>query len=441
MTWLLLLYLAGIMAIAIADARRTRNFDAYVLAGRRRSGALVAASLLASVVGASATVGVAGLACKIGAPAFWWLGSGAVGLIACGLFLAPKLREMGICTLADMAQRTIGAWPRRATALIVVVGWTGIVGAQFVAAAKILGPMTGWSYNAALALAAAVIAIYCILGGQASVMKTDALQLALMLASIFLCAAFLWARTGPPPEGLSLALLNPQFPPSSLWYFMIVVGSGFLVGPDVFARLFTARSGRAARGGAVSAGLALALVSAAIVSIGLWARHFAQVPEGQSALPYVLAHSLPPWLGGLLSLGLLSAIVSSADTCLMSAASTAEHDLLGASRVGRMRWIVAAMALASALVAGLRRDIIDNMLLAYSLFNCGVIPPIALAAIAWPRRRIHPAWAVAAIVLGGALGLGGKLADSKSLTMAGMGLSMALSLGGFLASGRKATHR
>ena len=249
------------------------------------------------------------------------------------------------------------------------------------AAAKVVGPMVGWGYGPSLLCASGVIVAYCILGGQISVMKTDALQLGVMLGGIGACIVALYARTGLPEGGLHVALVNVDFPISRFWYFMIVIGSGFVVGPDVYGRLFTARSPGAARRGALASGLALLVVSAAVVSIGVWARHFGKPPEGTGVLPWILKNELPVGLGGFLSLALLSAIISSADTCLMSAASTAEHDLLGGSRVGRTRLIAAGIGVVSLVIAGVEQDIISTMLLAYSLFNCGVIPPVAVAVL------------------------------------------------------------
>ena len=62
MTWILLAYAVAVLAIGAADARRTGSFSSYILADRKRSAALVAASILASAVGASATLGVVDLA-------------------------------------------------------------------------------------------------------------------------------------------------------------------------------------------------------------------------------------------------------------------------------------------------------------------------------------------------------------------------------------------
>ncbi|MFH1965135.1 MAG: sodium:solute symporter family protein [Acidobacteriota bacterium] len=428
MTWILITYGIVMLGIGLLDAGKVKTFDSYVLAGRERSARMVGTSILASVVGASATLGVADLAYQVGFPAFWWLGSGALGLFLCGLLVAGKIRDLGVCTLADLVQSMIGPYARRVVSLVIVIGWTGIIAAQFVAAAKIVASITSWEYSLALGVSGACITAYCLLGGQLSVLKTDAIQLCLMLAGLAVTLWVLFGRTGLPDAGIQLQLLNDSFGIDRFWYFLLVVGSGFIIGPDIFSRLFTARDSGTARWSAFMAGSLLLLVSAGIVAIGIWARYYVAIPEGLSVLPWILEHEVPAWLGALLSFGLLSAIVSSSDTCLISAAAIAEHDLLMGSKVWRTRVIILSLGLMSVIIAGLEADIIGTLLLAYSLFNCGVIPPVLTAVLAWPCRRLHEGITVAAILAGGSLGIAGRILGMDGVTMTGMGVSILLSL-------------
>jgi len=428
MIWLLIAYGVLLLAIGLLDMGRAKSFDAYVLADRNRGWFLVGTSILASVVGASATLGVADLAFRKGFPAFWWLGSGALGLLVCGLFIARRIREIRVCTLADLVGIMIGSPARRAVSLVIVIGWTGIIAAQFTAAARILLALAGWSYLQALAVAGAVILAYCVLGGQLSVLKTDLLQFLLIVAGLAAALGYLYGKTGLPPGGVRLELLNDSFGWKDFWYFQLIVGSGFIIGPDIFSRLLTSRDSATARRSALLAGAALLPVSAAIVAIGVWGRHFAALPPGMSILPWILAHEFPSWLGVLFSFALLSAIISSSDTCLISAAAIAEHDLLRGERVWRTRLVMLAIGLAAVLLAGINADIIGTLLLAYSLFNCGVIPPVLVAVLAWPSRRLNPGMAAAAVLAGGSLGIAGSIMDLDWLSMLGLGVSLLLAL-------------
>ena len=424
----LILYAFGLILIGWLDAKRVHNFDDYVLAGRNRNGTIIGASLLASVVGASATMGVVSMAYKLGLPAFWWLGSGAIGLIIMGVTIAKKLAEYDVYTLADLVEKLIGSFARKVVSVVVVLGWTGIVAAQYVAAAQIVESLTGFSYVQALVLSGLFVTVYCALGGQSSVLKTDFLQVVLMLLGIGLALFFLYYSTGLPEQGFDLNLLNSDFGFSSWAYFMLIVGSGFIVGPDVFSRIFTAKDAAAARKGAIGSGVLLAVVSIAIVMIGVWAKYFIEVPQGEKALLYILNNHLPSWLGFLLSFGLLSAIISSADTCLITASTTFEHDILCNTRVFSARMMTLVLGIIAIGIAWLKADIIGTLLVAYSIFNGGVIPPLFIAIIFSHKRRINIRLAICAIVVGATLGVLSGIMGEDVLAMYGIISSTVISI-------------
>ncbi len=237
---ILFIYAAALVVIGALDCRRIRGFDDYILAGRKRSTWLVGSSILASAVGASATLGVVKLAWQVGAPAFWWLGAGGIGLILGSLFVAPSLPGRGVYTLPDLAENLLGPTIRIGVALAIVVGWTGIIAAQFVAAARIVQSIGDMGYGPALVASVAFIGVYCLLGGQSSVLKTDAVQIVLLCAGLLAAVVFLSGARGDFAGRLSLALVTEDFGPNQVLYFLLVIGSGFFVGPDIFGRYFTA---------------------------------------------------------------------------------------------------------------------------------------------------------------------------------------------------------
>ncbi len=437
MTWILVVYTLAVLGIGFFDLRKTKNFDGYVVAERKRSGLLVAASMLASVVGASATVSVVAYASAVGMSAFWWLGFGGFWLIVSGLLFARKLRVLEVYTLPDVIDKTIGPLPRRVAALIIVIAWMGIVGAQFLAAGGIISTMTGLPAVPTLWAAAIAITLYSLLGGQISVMKTDALQIILLLGGLACCLGVLYGRTGVPEGAFQFSNgLAAEFTKPAFWTFFLVFGSTYLVGPDVFSRLFTAETPQAARRGAVISGVLLLGISLAIVAIGIWVKHFAAIPQEEEPLFWVIKNELPGWLYVVMSFGLLSAFISSADTCLLSAASITEHDLLSGSGVKRTRVIMALLALGATLLATWQNDIFETLKLAIFIFGSGIVPPVAIALLSWPTRRLRPALVIGAMTIGGALGLIGKL-HNPWVSLIGFGVSLVLSLIALISGKRK----
>jgi len=84
------LYFLAMIAIGVTSRGRTKEANNFFVAGRRGSSLFITGSLLATIIGGSATVGMAGLGFKQGLTGAWWLLVGSVGLVVLGLFFAGK---------------------------------------------------------------------------------------------------------------------------------------------------------------------------------------------------------------------------------------------------------------------------------------------------------------------------------------------------------------
>ena len=100
---LLLIYFFVLGFICIRDLFKVKNFDDYVVAGRKQSSPFVFMSLMATVLGASATVGIAARAESIGFAAFWWLAVGAIGFWFQAAFLSKPVHDLDVRTLPEIA--------------------------------------------------------------------------------------------------------------------------------------------------------------------------------------------------------------------------------------------------------------------------------------------------------------------------------------------------
>ena len=107
----LISYLVAMMAIGALAARRSDTLETFFLAGRSLRSALLTATLTATILGASATLGMAGLGFKEGLTGAWWLLSGTLGLLVLSFFLAERVRRTGCFTLPELIGRRL--WRRR----------------------------------------------------------------------------------------------------------------------------------------------------------------------------------------------------------------------------------------------------------------------------------------------------------------------------------------
>ena len=335
----LIIYLGLLALIGILDWRRSRNWDDYVLAGRSKSTTAVTLSILASVIGASATMAVVGMAYKTGFPAFWWLGVGAVGLLFQAALLSERVRGLGTSTLPDLAEQVAGPWMRKVAAVVVAAGWTGIVAAQFVAAAKVAATLSGHGTLSMTLATAAVITGYAVLGGQHSVFRTDMLQFGILATGFGWLLLVLYGGAPVPLAVLAPVAVNESFGVRDLMEFLLLVGGSYFICPVIFSRLFTARDPKTARRASLASGILIVPVSLGITAVGLWAGYHQPGIEGDVLTSVAQSH-----LGNIGStvflLALLSAIVSSADTCLLAVGSIVSLDLIGSRNVKTVRSMV-----------------------------------------------------------------------------------------------------
>jgi SSS family solute:Na+ symporter len=173
---IIVLYFLGMLAIGIVSRRKARGADDFFVAGRRSSSPFIIGSLLATIIGGSATIGMAGLGFKQGLTGAWWLLVGSIGLVFLGLFLAKKVRSLALYTLPELVEKQYERRMALATSILIVVAWIGIIAAQVIAAGQILGILGMGSPTMWMVIFTAIFVTYTILGGQHAIIRTDALQ-------------------------------------------------------------------------------------------------------------------------------------------------------------------------------------------------------------------------------------------------------------------------
>ncbi len=417
------------LMLAVGWRSRRDSPEAYWVAERRSSWGAVAASLVATIFGASSTLGLIGLGYSQGLVGAWWSLTGAVALVPFGLFLAARIRDRGVYTLPDILAGAFGREVALAGAVCIGVAWCGVVAAQMVAAARLLEGTLAWPFGVALLAVSAVFILYTLWGGQISVLRTDAWQLALFAGALLVSF------------GLVLrALLAQEDPggrvPSHLWdfpvsrgfgwyqllvFYPLVVGLPYLVGPDMASRVLCARDGPTARKAALVAAALVAPVALLLAVLGVLLHGLLPGVTPEGALPLALKDLAPPGLRGLLVVGLLAALMSSADTTLMSASSILSLNVLAPlarwprerAHVWTRRLVLAVGATAWALAA-FQKGIIASLLLAYSVFVGGVVLP-TLVALAPGGLGLGARAAFAAVVLGGGTALAGVVGGGEGL--------------------------
>lgn len=420
----------ALLIVYTATAGRRRSGAAFFVNNRKSGAWGVGFSIIVSCVGASATLGMIGMAFAVGTPAFWWLGMGAAGLTALALLLARAVRGSGAYTMPHMVETLLGKPARPLIAVVIVIAWAAILAAQFTALIRVLGPLTGFSSLVCLAVAFALIVGHT-LGGQAAIMRADRVQALILVLALGVMLGWLTAHNPGWTAQVRFEAVNDGFPPSKLVYFLLIVGANYLVCPMLFGRMLSAKDEQSARSGGLIAAAGIMLCAGLIVAVGLACKGLIPPDTAQDAvLTDVLAAAMPPWMHLVVSMALISAIVSSADSCLVTAATVLSFDLLGKRTPKTGRICVVVLGLAGAALSLWGKGILGFLLMAYDVYACGVVVPVFMGLMLMGRRKIDTRWACAAVVVGGVFGGIAAVGEQATYSYIGMAASALLTLGG-----------
>jgi SSS family solute:Na+ symporter len=360
-------------------------------------------------------------------------------LIPFGFLLAWRVRRLEVYTLPDILGRAYGDRVAIPGAVVIVVAWCGVVAAQIVAGALLLESVSALSFQTSVALIAAAFTLYTYWGGQISVIRTDAWQVALLVGGLLITLGLVVQALD--TEGLTRASIPPDllaFPVSDgfgwyelLVFYPVIVGMPYLVGPDIYSRVLCARDERATRNAALTAAAAVIPLALLLAVLGLAIRIHLPGLAPDSALPTAVVELAPVGLRGLIVVGILGAVMSSADTTLMSASTILALNVVSPLVARHRRWggppaaegqlrvtrgFVLALGVVAWAIAASQGGIIPSLLLAYTVFVGGVALP-TLASFWRHRLRIGPATAMWAVLLGGGVAMLAEMREGAALRL------------------------
>jgi solute:Na+ symporter, SSS family len=435
----LIAYGAVLLGIAFLSLKYNDTLENFLVAGRKQRKVFVVASMLASTIGGGITIGTVASAYRIGFAAFWFVASGGIAHFLQGALLSRRVRESEALTLPDLANRYLGPAVRTEVAVIILITWIGLAAAQFVAAAKIITTLSGLPHGTAVLTAAGFLIVYTLIGGQKSVLRTDLFQFGVLAAAILITLGYLFLAKPPAPGAIHIELFTGEFTFPDLLYQVVVMGGSYFICPMMFSRILSADSPENARKSSFLSGTGMFIFAVAITFIGLWAK--ASLPDlgGLDPLNSIARNQLPSVLGIVLIVGLLAAILSTADTVLITAAGILEHDIMKRERISGVRLWTVAVGAVGAIIALYNTDIIGLLMKTYNGYTAGLVPVVFIALMLPASRRIPSAWAFTAIAGGYALGMAGSFTGSKWLPLIGMAFSAGLSLAGAFIRNRRTT--
>lgn len=407
-------YAAVLWAAGLRFPGRRVGLEAFFLASRRLGPARVAFSLCASWIGAASLLVSTDEASRDGLSAIWIVGVPAVATLLVLTAMARPIRAASGLTLAGLMRDRYGRAAESLTTVLVVWYMTVLAASQMVAAGPFLAAFLGTGPVLGMGLAAAVAVAYSTAGGLQAVARTHVVQFLLLVAGVAGMAASLASRVrwSAVETAAAAAGKSGYFDPLAGGERSLLVAASFVlawtISPIAWQRMQAARDERAARRGFLAAALLLGLFYAGIVAVGML--FLPLVPDGAAGVPLVtrfVSLEAGSFLGGLVFVTVLAAILSTMDAALNAGSFTLSGELLGKGAgtgapegrpLARARITTAALAGIAFLVAARLGDVLKTLGLASTIMAEGLLVP-GLAALFLKRRA--PLAGVLSLLLGG----------------------------------------
>jgi len=404
---ILSLYFFIVIFIGYSSYKKIKGSKDYFLAGKDAGVREITGSLLATVLGSSAIIGSINFSYTNGWAGSWFMLCAALGLLGL-LPLIGRLKKYKSYNLPELMGEFYGNEVKNLSSVIIPIAWVGIVAAQIIGSAKIVSIFVDMNYSTAVIISGVVFIIYTFLGGQLSIIKTDFIQFIFIIAGVILCFLYILKDGG---DMRGMGLINEKFDSLDLFIMILTYSSTFLVGPDIYSRIFCAKDEKTAKQAIKLSIIILIPLGFILAWIGVYvsSNYGVDIVKG-SVLMFLADKVLPQPIVILLYFGLLSAVISSADTTLLTASSTFAQifikNLREESAIKLTRIFILVFGIFSILVALKFTFILPTLLLALAVYSGAFIVPCLAGILGY---RCEKKYAISAILLGGGLALLGKL--------------------------------
>jgi sodium/proline symporter len=425
-------YLGVIVLIGVLSARfSSAGVSEFFVGGRKMHRFVVALSAVVSGRSAWLLLGVTGMAYLRGVGAVWAVTGYIVAEMFLFLFYARRLRHFAedhdCVTVPDFYAARFGDRDGRLRTVlvaIILIFMVGYVSSQFVGGGKAFAASFGLDPNAGVMLTALIVLAYTALGGFLAVSLSDTLQAIIMIVALVVVPIIAIVDEGgllavvDQLEAFDPTLVDPLALGAGVTIGFLGIGLGSPGNPHIIVRYMSIASPDQLRASAVVGTIWNVVMAWGALFIGLAGRVYfpdvAMLPNGdtEQLYPVLAAHHLPPVAFGIVVASIFAAIISTADSQLLVAASSVVRDfyekiwhrgeVIPQKRLVLYSRIVVILLVAAALVVGLLAEALVFWLVLFAWAGLGAsFGPTSILALYW--RRTTRAGVIAGLVTGTAI--------------------------------------
>lgn len=401
------IYLVGMVLVGVLCVRKVKNANDYYTAGRSFGPFVLMATVCATIIGGSGLMGRAGVAYSSGFKAIltaipYLLGmfifSGISGRISDIGF------KYGLTSIPELFERRFGKTAKLILSVMIAFTMMGTVASQVTATATIinmLGGEIGISYEMGAFIACVVFIVYTATSGLFGVVYTDVLQFYMLLLFVYILIP-----TASLVEVGGLASFTKNLSPELFKPYIngdilgdIVTYLVFtMAGAEMWQRAFAAKDRRSAKEGMFLGTAVYGVTIILVWFMGVIAHQIigddvlALYGSTDAVVPALAIKVLPAGLTGLALAGILSVIMSTADsyllvsvqTCVHDIGKTVEPDMSGKKEILLSRIFSVILPLCALVIALYIQNAYKILMFAWSFYAAAAGIP-AFAALFWKK--------------------------------------------------------
>ena len=438
-------YLAIVVIIGVIYSKRTKNVGDFYLGGRKLGPLVTAMSAEASDMSSWLLMGLPGVAYLTGVADAGWTAIGlAVGTYFNWLIVAKKLRnysaKIGAITIPDFFSQRYKDEKKvlmALAALVIIIFFVPYTASGFAACGKLFGTLFGVDYHVAMVISAIIIVGYTSLGGFNAASTTDFIQSIIMSIALVVVLVYGVSQAGGMGEvaenakSLSgylgmFSTHDPETGQAVSYGFLTVVstmawGLGYFGMPHILLRFMAIEnpdkvklSRRVATVWVVISMAVAVLIG--IVGLGMVKKGSLGALEDSETIIVQIANLLathgiiPALIAGIILAGILASTMSTADSQLLAASSSASENILGGlfnlklSETAQMVVARATLIIISVIgvIVAWNKDSSVFKIVSFAWAGFGAaFGPVMLLALFWKRSNKYGA--IAGMVVGGAM--------------------------------------
>jgi solute:Na+ symporter, SSS family len=406
------LYFSTMLGVGVYFFRKNKNTEDYYVGGRSLKSWHIGLSVVATDVGGGFSIGLGGLGFLIGIAGSWMLFTGLIGAWLTAVVLIPIISKLSVkkkfFTFPQVFEYYYNNKVAFIAGIISAIGYIGFTSSQLLAGAKLAtATFTEINFQTALIVMGVIAVVYTGIGGLKAVIYTDTIQwIILMSGLIFIGIPISYHAVG----GLTvikttlgsefLSFTNVSWQQLVNWAVTII--PIWFVGMTLYQRIYASKGEKQAKMAWLIAGLFewpimafmgvfLGLLSRVALETGMFAEigyASSSDMDAEMGLPLLLNKVLPIGLMGLMLSAYFSAILSTADSCLMAASGNVQTDILSklfkfrddaGSQLKISQVITLVIGIFALLLASYLTNVLELMLYSYAFMVSGLFVPVVAA--------------------------------------------------------------